>query len=43
MIRQGYMADIVILDSDIEAIDPNDLDTIKPVTTVCGGYISFSD
>ncbi len=43
MIRQGYMADIVILDSDIEAIDPNDLDTIKPVTTICGGYISFSD
>ncbi|WP_283193028.1 amidohydrolase [Rhizobium sp. AN80A] len=43
MIRQGYLADIVILDSDIEAIEPDDLDTIKPVTTICGGYISFSD
>jgi predicted amidohydrolase YtcJ len=42
MIRQGYLADIVILDADIETIAAGDLDTVRPVTTICGGHVSFS-
>lgn len=41
MIRPGYVADIVILDTDIEATDPDAIDTIRPTTTICGGHISF--
>ncbi|MBP1860164.1 amidohydrolase [Rhizobium herbae] len=41
-IRQGYLADIVVLNGDIETVAPADLHTIKPVTTICGGRISFS-
>jgi predicted amidohydrolase YtcJ len=42
MIRQGYLADIVILGGDIETVAPEALHTIRPVTTICGGRISFS-
>ena len=42
MLKSGYVADVVILDRDIETVDPEHLDTVRPVTTICGGHISFS-
>lgn len=41
-IRQGYLADIVVLNGDIEAAAPSGLQNIQPTTTICGGRISFS-
>lgn len=42
MIRAGYLADIVVLNGDIEATAPDQLQTIQPTTTICGGRVSFS-
>ena len=41
-IKEGYLADIVVLNGDIEAAAPGELQMIKPTTTICGGRISFS-
>ncbi|MDW5316301.1 amidohydrolase [Rhizobium sp. PL01] len=41
-IRAGYLADIVVLNGDIEAASPDELQKIQPTTTICGGRISFS-
>ncbi len=41
-IKVGYLADVVILNGDIEKVAPEALPTIRPVTTICGGCISFS-
>ncbi|OJF92105.1 amidohydrolase [Pararhizobium antarcticum] len=41
-IKPGYLADLVILSADIEAVAIEALDKVRPVTTVCGGRISFS-
>ncbi len=40
-LKPGYMADLVVLSKDIEAVDPNRLDEVRPVTTICGGRITF--
>jgi predicted amidohydrolase YtcJ len=40
-LKAGYLADIVVLSADIEMVVPDDLLTIRPVTTICGGRISF--
>ncbi|WP_276121674.1 amidohydrolase [Pararhizobium qamdonense] len=42
MVRAGYLADIVVLNGDIEAVAVAELQTIRPTTTICGGRISFS-
>ncbi|CAN7591842.1 amidohydrolase [Rhizobium sp. LjRoot98] len=41
-IKEGYLADIVVLNGDIEDVAPSELQMIKPTTTICGGRISFS-
>ncbi|MCW0000667.1 amidohydrolase [Pararhizobium sp. YC-54] len=41
-IRKGYLADIVVLSGDIEKLAPEDLQMIRPVTTICGGRVTFS-
>ena len=42
-IEPGFFADITILSHDIEKIDPQDLPSVRPVTTICGGRITFSE
>ena len=41
-LKPGYFADIVILSGDIEEIAPENISTLHPVTTICGGRITFS-
>lgn len=41
MLKAGYLADLVILSGDIERTDPQQLHTVRPVTTVCGGKITY--
>jgi predicted amidohydrolase YtcJ len=40
-LKPGYLADLVVLSADIEAIAPEDLHTVRPVTTVCGGKVTY--
>jgi len=37
----GYLADVVVLDRDLEATPPEELGMVKPVLTVCDGRVSF--
>ncbi|MEO5759902.1 MAG: amidohydrolase [Mesorhizobium sp.] len=40
-LRSGYMADLVVLSADIEATAPEALHKVRPVTTICGGKITY--
>jgi predicted amidohydrolase YtcJ len=40
-LANGYLADLVVLSGDVEATDPNELHTIRPLTTICGGRITY--
>jgi predicted amidohydrolase YtcJ len=40
-LKSGFAADLVVLDRDIAACAPEQLDSIMPVLTVCGGRITF--
>jgi predicted amidohydrolase YtcJ len=39
MLRQGYLADVVILDGDIEATPKDRIGTMTVQKTICGGQI----
>ena len=41
ILRQGALADIVVLDGDIEATDPAAIDGLKVTTTICDGVITY--
>jgi predicted amidohydrolase YtcJ len=41
MLRPGFFGDLVVLSADLGAADPSELDTIRPVATVCGGRITY--
>ncbi|MGE0006298.1 MAG: amidohydrolase [Parvibaculaceae bacterium] len=40
-IAPGLLADIVVLSDDIEAVDPEAIDTLHPVVTICDGRITY--
>ena len=40
-LKQGLLADLVVLDGDIETMPPAQLSTIKPSVTICDGRITF--
>ena len=41
MLKDGYLADVVILDTDIERTPPAAIGAIKPVATICNGRVVF--
>jgi len=41
-IREGYYADMVLLDRDIFTVDPMEIKEIKPVMTMVGGKIVYT-
>jgi predicted amidohydrolase YtcJ len=41
-IKPGFVADIVILDGNIEATAPEQFHDLRTATTICGGRITFS-
>lgn len=41
MLKVGYYADIVILDSDIEAVEPEQICDVRPKMTICGGRVTY--
>ncbi|MBZ9809890.1 amidohydrolase [Mesorhizobium sp. BR1-1-9] len=40
-LKPGYMADLVVLSADIEKTAPADLHKVRPVTTICGGKVTY--
>lgn len=40
-LKSGFLADFVVLSHDIEAVAPDDLNTVRPVTTICGGKVTY--
>jgi predicted amidohydrolase YtcJ len=40
MLRQGYLADLVLLSGDIEAVAPADIAALSVDLTICGGRIT---
>jgi predicted amidohydrolase YtcJ len=41
MLKQGYLADIAVLDSNLEATLPHNISKAKPVMTICDGRVVF--
>ena len=41
ILREGFMADIVVMDHDLEAVPPEDLGRTRAAMTVCGGRVTF--
>ena len=35
------MADVVVMDTDLEAIDPDQLGQTRAAVTICGGRITY--
>lgn len=40
-LKPGYLADIVVLSADVEATAREALHTVRPVTTICGGKVTY--
>ncbi|QND56493.1 amidohydrolase [Mesorhizobium huakuii] len=40
-LKSGYMADLVVLSDDIEKTAPDNLHKLRPVTTICGGKVTY--
>jgi predicted amidohydrolase YtcJ len=41
MLKVGYLADIAVLDHDLERTAAEEMDGVKPVMTVCDGRVVF--
>ena len=41
MLKTGYLADIAVLDADLEKTPPVEMDSVKPVMTICDGRVVF--
>lgn len=41
VLKAGYLADIVVLSGNVEAVAYENLASIRPVTTICDGRITF--
>ncbi|MDF1635604.1 amidohydrolase [Mycoplana sp. MJR14] len=40
ILKEGYLADVVVLSGDIEATAADDFPAIRPVTTICDGRVT---
>ena len=40
-LKPGFLADLVVLSGDIEAVNPDRINEIRPVTTICGGKVTY--
>jgi predicted amidohydrolase YtcJ len=40
-LKPGFMADLVVLSQDVEAIELRRLHEVRPVTTICGGKVTY--
>ncbi len=43
MLKEGYLADVAVLNADMEKLSANAISTVKPVMTICDGRVVFED
>jgi predicted amidohydrolase YtcJ len=41
MLREGYLADIAILDADLEVASKDSISEVRPQVTICDGRVTF--
>jgi predicted amidohydrolase YtcJ len=41
MLKQGYLADLAVLDADLERVPADQISGVKPVLTICDGRVVF--
>lgn len=41
LLREGFLADLVVMDHDLEAVPAEDLGQAKAAMTICGGRVTF--
>lgn len=41
VLKPGMLADIAVLDANLEMIDPNAIETVMPAATICDGRVVF--
>ena len=41
MVKEGYLADVIVLDADLERTPADGVASVKPVATICDGRIVF--
>ena len=41
VLKAGYLADIVVLSGDVQGVPVEDLVSVRPVTTICDGRITY--
>ena len=40
-LKEGYLADVVVLDADMETTAKTDVANVRPLITICDGRVSF--
>ncbi|MFO1033865.1 MAG: amidohydrolase family protein [Hyphomicrobiales bacterium] len=43
MLKEGYLADIAVLNADMERLKPVEIGGVKPVLTICDGRVVFEE
>lgn len=41
MLREGYLADVAVLNANMEMLKPSEMGLVKPVMTICNGRVVF--
>ncbi len=41
MLKEGYLADVVVLDADMEQTAKDQVETVRPQVTICDGRVTF--
>ena len=41
MLREGMLADVLVLDGDIEAVADREITSLKPAVTICDGRVTY--
>ncbi len=41
MLREGMLADVLVLDGDIEAVADHEITSLKPAVTICDGRVTY--
>jgi predicted amidohydrolase YtcJ len=41
ILKEGYLADVVVLDADMEQTPEDQIVNVRPVTTICDGRVTF--
>ena len=43
MLKEGFLADVAVLDADMETTPPERIAAIRPRVTICGGRVTFEE